>query len=423
MYNPCPKCGGFKVHAESDLPPGVDAKIKKEVTRIMGSIWDGKRPVTDAKLLKIVGGLLESQVISGFGKNFNQVDFDTPDAEMLTRLTRDVWHFASAKNYQQLRDMTLALRDDEGKLREFPDFKDACYKINNKFNGTWLKTEYNQAIGSAIMAAKYNDFVKNAKIMPFLKYLTVGDDRVRYEHAALDGIIRKITDAFWRTHYPPNGWGCRCDVVQLATSVAKETETIPDVKIDPLFRTNLAASGLIYPKGHAYYDGVPDDVLREAIQYLPADAAYKPIYKADKGTIEMHLLHGLKEAMENVKTAKLLADADYNVKLLPVLGEKDDKAREFIYGTKNFIPGKNPDALVDNKIAEFKAPTKVSKSAIHNAIKHGERQSDFVIIHLQEKINNNDLDRFVLGKMKQALSIKDVWVFNGSEGLKKYNKP
>lgn len=44
-------------------------------------------------------------------------------------------------------------------------------------------------------------------------YYTAGDDRVREEHAVLDGICLPKEDKFWTRWYPPNGWSCRCTVV------------------------------------------------------------------------------------------------------------------------------------------------------------------------------------------------------------------
>ncbi len=51
---------------------------------------------------------------------------------------------------------------------------------------------------------------------PFLRYHTMGDRRVRPAHRAWEGITRPVKDAFWDTHYPPNGWRCRCSVEQLS---------------------------------------------------------------------------------------------------------------------------------------------------------------------------------------------------------------
>ena len=47
------------------------------------------------------------------------------------------------------------------------------------------------------------------------KYVTMGDNRVRDEHAQLDGVVRQKDDPFWDTYWPPNGWNCRCQVVSI----------------------------------------------------------------------------------------------------------------------------------------------------------------------------------------------------------------
>ena len=41
---------------------------------------------------------------------------------------------------------------------------------------------------------------------------------MREEHRALHGITLPPSDPFWDTHYPPNGWNCRCRVVQVRKS-------------------------------------------------------------------------------------------------------------------------------------------------------------------------------------------------------------
>jgi hypothetical protein len=45
---------------------------------------------------------------------------------MLANLQTDVYHFSAAKNYQQLKSLTGALVDDDGKVRSFSDFKKAA---------------------------------------------------------------------------------------------------------------------------------------------------------------------------------------------------------------------------------------------------------------------------------------------------------
>ncbi|PAJ71857.1 phage head morphogenesis protein, partial [Pseudoalteromonas sp. NBT06-2] len=50
---------------------------------------------------------------------------------------------------------------------------------------------------------------------PFLMYLTAGDNRVRAEHHKWHKIVLPVEHEFWYSHYPPNGWNCRCKVVSI----------------------------------------------------------------------------------------------------------------------------------------------------------------------------------------------------------------
>lgn len=58
--------------------------------------------------------------------------------------------------------------------------------------------------------------------LPFWQYLTVGDDRVRPEHAVLDYFAARHDDPVWRKIYPPNGFNCRCIVIGLLAEEAPE---------------------------------------------------------------------------------------------------------------------------------------------------------------------------------------------------------
>ncbi|SDC53068.1 phage minor head protein [Williamwhitmania taraxaci] len=402
--------------AEAAIPADFARNLSSVVNGLAREIWNGGG-LTSPKLLNLIGSLLQGQVAAGFGKGFPTVDFSTPDAAMLMRLTRDVWQFGAAKSYQQLRDMTLALKDAEGKMRSFPDFKEAVSGIGSKYNADWLKTEYNQAVGAATMAARWSDFKRNEKDMPYLRYSTVGDSLVRDSHRSLDGTVRKMSDAFWATYFPPNGWGCRCSADQLAASYAVETEVLPDMPVQPMFRTNLAASGLVFPKGHPYYTGVPAEALREAIGYLPPDAAYNRVYKSEASgkEVKLHILHGIAEAPTNIATGKVLADAGHQVELLPILQTDQERAR--IYG-KGFVKGKNPDAKINGVLAEIKNTRTSSKTAIHNSIENGQEQADLVVIHLPKAVANETVHNAVKGKVKQARYVEEVWVINGDSILK-----
>ena len=45
---------------------------------------------------------------------------------------------------------------------------------------------------------------------PYFRYEATQDDRTRPGHRALDGLVLRKDDPFWRTHTPPWEFGCRC---------------------------------------------------------------------------------------------------------------------------------------------------------------------------------------------------------------------
>lgn len=55
------------------------------------------------------------------------------------------------------------------------------------------------------------------RVTYFLRYATVGDERVRDSHAQWHGVILRPDHPFWLTHWPPNGFNCRCPPPQLIT--------------------------------------------------------------------------------------------------------------------------------------------------------------------------------------------------------------
>lgn len=196
----------------------------------------------------------------GFNNDILSVDFSSPDFETLAKLTENVYHFSAAKNYHELKDLSLAIRDGN-KIRSFEEFEAKAKEITNKYNVSWLRSEYNQAIASAQASARWNDFSKNKDTMPYLQYQAVMDSNTREEHAALNGVIRRIDDKFWDTYMPPNGWGCRCEAIQLPGSFYSETpiEDIHTPYVPPMFRINFGKHGIVFPKSHPYFNGIPQD--------------------------------------------------------------------------------------------------------------------------------------------------------------------
>lgn len=79
----------------------------------------------------------------------------------------------------------------------------------------------------AYAVARHQQQMSVARDFPYWKYETVGDSRVRPGHAALDGKVLRADDPWWKTHYPPWDWGCRCIVVAIDEEDAEELGVTP----------------------------------------------------------------------------------------------------------------------------------------------------------------------------------------------------
>lgn len=78
--------------------------------------------------------------------------------------------------------------------------------------GWRTKVIFDNNMRSAHMAGRWEQLLANKDNRPYLQYRTAGDARVRLQHRQWNGLIYPISDSFWQTHYPPNGWGCRCTI-------------------------------------------------------------------------------------------------------------------------------------------------------------------------------------------------------------------
>jgi SPP1 gp7 family putative phage head morphogenesis protein len=254
QYKPCPDCGGTPM-----ITLATNDEMNAEADRIAQMIFDGEafEGGIDLEMSSRVSERLKSAMIHGFGSDFPKMDYNTPDYQMLANLDNNVYSFSVAKNYNELKQATMLLKDGD-KVRSFSEFKAEVSKLHQVFNVDYLQTEYNTAINSAEMAGKWAGFEQNKEAMSMLRYQTVGDKRVRAEHRALDGVQRKVDDPFWNSYYPPNGWRCRCTVNQSGQGGQTNMKNIKVPDVQTMFKTNMAKEGVLFPTGHAYYTDFPD---------------------------------------------------------------------------------------------------------------------------------------------------------------------
>ena len=78
-----------------------------------------------------------------------------------------------------------------------------------------LKTIYRTNMRTARAVAHYQVQQDTAAHRPYWMYVSMDDGRVRASHRAMHGLVFRHDDPFWDSHYPPNGFNCRCRVEAL----------------------------------------------------------------------------------------------------------------------------------------------------------------------------------------------------------------
>ena len=79
-----------------------------------------------------------------------------------------------------------------------------------------LRTIFDTNLRMAYAKGRWERIERVAEARPWLRYVAVQDARARPEHMAWHGTVLPVDHPFWRSHYPPNGWRCRCTVEQLS---------------------------------------------------------------------------------------------------------------------------------------------------------------------------------------------------------------
>lgn len=88
--------------------------------------------------------------------------------------------------------------------------------LKTTFDPARLKLIFDTNTSMAYAAGQWDRIQQTKRSHPYLRYVTQHDDKVRPEHQAWDNITLPVDDPFWRTHFPPCGWRCRCRVVSVS---------------------------------------------------------------------------------------------------------------------------------------------------------------------------------------------------------------
>ncbi len=142
--------------------------------------------------------------------------------------------------------------------------KDGSEKEVNVSSPWRLKTIYRTNMAVAAMTGLYKELKAASDIMPYWRYVTVGDGRVREEHAKIHGKILRHDDPFWDNYFPPNGYNCRCSVEGITeTEFKKKGYKLSDGKSMANLVMPFVKTGWDYNPGKEYYTPKPEEYSKE----------------------------------------------------------------------------------------------------------------------------------------------------------------
>ena len=269
-------------------------KLTKEDQDLIKKIFDEEGIAYHPGTMFQDTGQLSGALMKGFGKR--ATEYATDDNLAYSMMEINLMRFGYNKNIAEITELNQALRASEN----FNDFKAQATDIISTFRVHHLRTEYDTAVATGQNAARYFNQVSEAGIFPYLQYQTAGDDKVREEHASLDGKVFSIRDPDLDAIYPPNGFNCRCEMIQIDSdegaaigiTSGSEGKGLLGDEWDAMqkngFDVNKAVAGEVFDLNKIY-----------ASQLEGAGA--KDLYDLDFTDIGLNDAHGLQAALKHGK--------------------------------------------------------------------------------------------------------------------------
>lgn len=125
-----------------------------------------------------------------------------------------------------------------------------------------LKTIFWSNANSARSAGQWERVQRTKAALPYILYVRTTSADPRPEHLSWVGIILPVDHPFWQTHWPPNGWLCKCQVRQISKREAERLlgrkpedggilyrDSVPDLGPDIQHRNRRTGEVTMVPPG------------------------------------------------------------------------------------------------------------------------------------------------------------------------------
>lgn len=348
------------------------------------------------------------------------------------RLKESNYVFSGIKTFHELNEAFPSLLDEEGNRKPFNQFLNEVQKVYDTYNVQYLRTEYNFAQASALMAARWKKFEQDGDRYN-LQYRTMYDKRVRRTHRMLHNITLPIESPFWDKYFPPNGWNCRCTVVQVRKDkypVSNEQEAMnlgsqaTAGKYQEMFMFNPGKRMTTFPAYNGYTlrkcnqcdyrpdkmklaADIPDNEVCRACRLLQESISHYTVVPTKAGKLRIHDGHGKHEREENIRIGTYLAEKHgYEIDLLD--NPQGRKSADSYNRTLDMEQ-------------EYKMASTPTVNAIDRLIRDGRKQADNIVLWLDTDIPLGNLRDAITSRIRRADNVQSLTIIRNGKDVT-YNR-
>lgn len=351
--------------------------------------------------------------------------------------------FSAFKVHRMQSDMARLLTDSNGDLKPFNQWANDVLPIASHQCGAWLRTEYDTAVIRAHQAADWQQFLREADVLPNLKWMPSTSPNPGTDHQLFWNTVRPINDPFWNEHRPGDRWNCKCSLTSTDEPCTATPSSDKASNPQPGLDSNPGTDGAVFAQSHPYfpkscascsfYKPGFKDTLRSVFTNRAKDCYNCPYINAcisrmssDGFKLEHNFKNGGKlyvhpdidkdkaDYKDMKRICLQLAKMGHEVRMTPRLHCKSEEYKQIygsLIGTK--YENKCPDFSVDGVFYEYEGFVKPwNKKKVGHMLSHGLQQSSRVVINNTKGCSDRFIRKAVMARIHlPGQEVNEVWIY------------
>lgn len=356
--------------------------------------------------------------------------------------------FAAFKVHSMSERMAARLLNPDGTLKPFRQWADDVKNISSHYVGAWLRTEYDTALIRAHNAADWQQFIRDADVMPNLRWMPTTSPMPESSHRAFweRKLTLPVSDPFWNEHHPGDRWNCKCSLEQT------DDPPTPELKAEfageapqPGLTNNPGKDGHTFSQDHPYFPkscascgfykkaSIKNRLLPAFLNIRAKDCYNCPYINgcisrmsSDGFKLEHNFKNGGKlyvhpdidkdkaDYKDMKRICLQLAKMGHEVRMTPRLHCKSEEYKQIygsLIGTK--YEKKCPDFSVDGVFYEYEGFVKPwNKKKVGHMLSHGLQQSSRVVINNTKGCSDRFIRKAVMARIHlPGQEVNEVWIY------------